>query len=516
MSAIWLMVGTSEECRWMRAEIAARDGRARFMCVSELACLTEIARQLACERVCVAFALGADDEDRVAQVERAMSEIAREGVAGQLVGMMRRADARVAARCFRSGATEVMVAEGAEIKEDSFTGGGAKEEHHVCHAPSADDEVPDEILCEEAWYAQRGWEEEPPWDVPQPSDVPLTHDSLTHDSEAEQSGSQSACATDAPVHTNVCRGEADTGVRASGKNASAGTPAPAKDKSGEGARAPLVTVVSGRGGVGKTTLVASMAACAARAGLRAAVIDLDLMFGDLSEVFGIETAKGIEGLMAHADGAILAEEDIEASAMRVGPGLTLWGPCTTPERAELCSQSIEGLISVLRGLADVIFVDTSGCWGDAVAMAVSLCDRCLVVGSAGMSSATSARRVCELAERLGVPRTRMTGVFNRAGAKGCGEDQAMKFEMGVSLRSRVRIADGGDDVAGMLSFGQVTGLIAGSGAFAQSVRTFTCEMLKELGCPIAQWLLDEELARARENEGVRFRLPWKRKASDLL
>lgn len=64
--------------------------------------------------------------------------------------------------------------------------------------------------------------------------------------------------------------------------------------------------------------------------------------------------------------------------MRVGPGLTLWGPLAEGERAELFGDSVEQLIDALRSAADVIFADTSCFWGDAVAVAVGACDRCLV------------------------------------------------------------------------------------------------------------------------------------------
>lgn len=194
--------------------------------------------------------------------------------------------------------------------------------------------------------------------------------------------------------------------------------------------------------------------------------------------------------------------------MRIGPGLTLWGPCAVPEHAELVSQLVEQLVHVLRGMADVILVDTSTSWGDAAAMAVSACDRCLVVGSAGAAQVSSAKRAIELAARLGVPRTRMTCVFNRVGARGCGEEQALHFEMGVSLRSRARIAYGGDEVTGMASFGRFDSLMAGSGPFAQSVRELTSRLLRELGCPVDAWLLEEEQRRASTEERPRIRLPW--------
>lgn len=277
-----------------------------------------------------------------------------------------------------------------------------------------------------------------------------------------------------------------------------------------GHRAPLIAVVSGRGGVGKTTLVASMAACAARAGLRAAVLDLDLMFGDLPTVLGVEAFRGLETVAAHAHGGALMEEDIEAAAMRIGPGLTLWGPLEAGECAELHGTTVEQLLAVLRGAADVIFADTSVFWGDAVAVAVGACDRCLVVGTGGEPAGAAAKHVVQLAGRLGVPVTRMTSVFNRMGERGAGEEEAMRFEMATSLRSRFRIAAGGEEVTGMSSFGKLDALITEDSAFAKSVRTSTAEILGELGCSFDARLLDSPTAA--EKDGPKLRLPWRRKA----
>lgn len=277
-----------------------------------------------------------------------------------------------------------------------------------------------------------------------------------------------------------------------------------------GHRAPLIAVVSGRGGVGKTTLVASMAACAARAGLRAAVLDLDLMFGDLPTVLGVEAFRGLETVAAHAHGGALMEEDIEAAAMRIGPGLTLWGPLEAGECAELHGTTVEQLLAVLRGAADVIFADTSVFWGDAVAVAVGACDRCLVVGTGGEPAGAAAKHVVQLAGRLGVPVTRMTSVFNRMGERGAGEEEAMRFEMATSLRSRFRIAAGGEEVTGMSSFGKLDALITEDSAFAKSVRTSTAEILGELGCSFDAHLLDSPTAA--EKDGPKLRLPWRRKA----
>ena len=202
----------------------------------------------------------------------------------------------------------------------------------------------------------------------------------------------------------------------------------------------------------------------------------------------------------------LAEPDIVAASMRVAPGVTLWGPVAAPEQAELMACPVELLLDVLRRESDVVFIDTSVFWGDAVAAAVAASDRCLIVGDAAVSSATSASRVIELASRVGVPRTRMSAVFNRFGARGADEDVAMRFEIACALSSKIRIADGGQDLA---AFGRADEAVGQTSAFATSVREATREMLVELGCAVGPWS-DMVADRATRTERPRIRLPWSR------
>lgn len=286
-------------------------------------------------------------------------------------------------------------------------------------------------------------------------------------------------------------------------------PALSADASIPSRRAPVVCAVSGSGGCGKSTIVATMAHAASLLGLRAAVLDLDLMFGNLYDLLGVDAPHDMATLIEPSAAGALAEPDIVAASMRVAPGVTLWGPVAAPEKAELMARPVELLLDVLRRESDVVFVDTSVFWGDAVAAAVAASDRCLVVGDAAVSSATSASRVIELASRVGVPRTRMSAVFNRFGARGADEDVAMRFEIACALSSKIRIADGGQDLAALMAFGRADEAVGQTSAFATSVREATREMLVELGCAVGPWS-DMVADRATRTERPRIRLPWSR------
>lgn len=248
-------------------------------------------------------------------------------------------------------------------------------------------------------------------------------------------------------------------------------PALSADASIPSRRAPVVCAVSGSGGCGKSTIVATMAHAASLLGLRAAVLDLDLMFGNLYDLLGVDAPHDMATLIEPSAAGALAESDIVAASMRVAPGVTLWGPVAAP--------------------------------------AVAASDRCLVVGDAAVSSATSASRVIELASRVGVPRTRMSAVFNRFGARGADEDVAMRFEIACALSSKIRIADGGQDLAALMAFGRADEAVGQTSAFATSVREATREMLVELGCAVGPWS-DMVADRAIRTERPRIRLPWSR------
>lgn len=493
MGRIWVICCEEVLYGTARQEVLKRDGDARIARVASVEEMMSLRVLCESERVGIVVAGRGASLDRTA---RDVTRIRQQGFGDDVLAILAGCGPGSVARMLRAGANEVIAAEGewagCALPDRPLVLGTCMEDDGCgCTVDGAPPFRDDLVPLEELW---------PPLDEPDdevgagPSALERTGDCGISCKGSVRTGRDGVDVPAADAH------ELKEVAARAGANAA---------MSGEGHRAPLVAVVSGRGGVGKTTVVAGLAACAARVGLRSAVLDLDLMCGDMPAVLGVDAFKGLEGLMAHESGGSIAECDIEATAMRVGPGLTLWGPLAEGERAELFGDSVEQLIDALRSAADVIFADTSCFWGDAVAVAVGACDRCLVVGGAGETSGASAARAVALAMRLGVPATRMTSVFNWVGGCGSGEEEALRFEMGASLRSRARISDGGDRVSGLLSFGKLDALIAEDCAFSRDMRSFAGELLSELGCRMVG-----SLEPAPQNApATKFRLPWGKRGS---
>lgn len=517
MGAIWLAWCGSDDMASVRREISGRDAASQLVRCDRPDVMLAMRDLLSPDAGGVAVC----PHGSAAEAEELISAFARRGGAASIIAMVDALDPGMAARLFYAGATEVVQIPGA--REPPHIVGA--EEGRSSRAPRA------------RGLAVRGDQGVPPWprrlgpeqaavealptgcapDAPAPAPAGGTGAAAAVPAAAAERPVPSGepARTGAVLEVLASPDPAERAPRAEpGRRAAAacgsGEHGPGEAGAAEGGRAPLVALISGRGGVGKTTIAAAMAWTAAHMGLKAALIDLDLMFGNMHDLLGVEEAVDICGIADGGDGSFAGKASVEATAMRVAPGLTLWGPCAEPERAELVALPSERLIDALRAEADVIFADTSVFWGDAVASAVSRCDRCLVVGTGGASGEASALRAVELAARIGVPKTRMTCVFNRFGARGCGEERALRFEMAVALRSRARIADGGDATEELLEFGRLGDALVSPGAFGKSVRSCAHTLLKELGCPIEAWDAAHGPVDEREAERPRIRLPWKR------
>ncbi len=247
-----------------------------------------------------------------------------------------------------------------------------------------------------------------------------------------------------------------------------------KEKTG----APVLVVSSGRGGVGKTAIVATAAAVAASWGMRVSAVDLDLACGNLFTCFGLPHGAAIDGVPEDAG---MDDADWAAYGVAAAEGITLWGPCSRPELAERAAPVVTSLLDAAACSSDLVLVDTSATCTDATAQAFQRCSRLLLVHPEAGMGIGSLARVSALAVRLGVARTRIVRVANHGDRRQHFDRSVGRSEAGLETARAYRILEGGYEVGELLMSGNATELARIDSDFTVSVAQALAQMLEELG-----------------------------------
>ena len=245
----------------------------------------------------------------------------------------------------------------------------------------------------------------------------------------------------------------------------------------EEGKAPVAVVVSGRGGVGKTTFVA-LAGLQARAwGLRVALVDLDLAQGNLRAQLG----EGRQGVLCVDGGQLPDTEALVAEAQSGERDMIILGPCERPEDADVVAPMIHDLIDRLASEVDLVLVDTSNTVTDAVADAMQMADRLLLVSDDMPGGLASLARVSGLAVRLGVARARIVRIINRCDERQPPDLSLGRAEVGLEMARVYQLLEGGEDVADLAAEGALTEVSNECKELASSVATCLARLLGELG-----------------------------------
>lgn len=243
--------------------------------------------------------------------------------------------------------------------------------------------------------------------------------------------------------------------------------------------APIIVLCSGRGGVGKTAVVAMSAALAAGWGMRVCAVDLDLSFGNLHSCFSLTHPSDLSRLAGASE---VTSELISELSVPAAPGVHVLGPCERPEFAELATPLVGELLQKASEASDLVLVDTSTTFTDAVAQAVQLADRLVIVSDGRGGSAAAVSRAGGLAVRLGVARTRIARLENRSNPRTKGGTASGKSGGGLEAARLYRAFEGGEEVGDLLASGLVMDLVGSSSPFASSVSSMLAQLLAELGC----------------------------------
>ena len=160
-----------------------------------------------------------------------------------------------------------------------------------------------------------------------------------------------------------------------------------------------IIVASGKGGVGKTSLVAGVSSCLAKLGKKTICVDADIGLRNLDLVLGLQEwavfdfADVLNG-RTPLDDALTPHHDIEGLFM-------LAAPIRIPD-SPVSPGAFKDLIKTLEGMADFVLVDSPAGLGHGFSMAAGACAGAIVVTTPNQLAVRDAARCAEFFGEYGM------------------------------------------------------------------------------------------------------------------
>jgi flagellar biosynthesis protein FlhG len=186
-------------------------------------------------------------------------------------------------------------------------------------------------------------------------------------------------------------------------------------------RCPVITITSGKGGVGKTNLCVNLAVLFARSGKRVTLVDADLGLANADVLLGLSPTLRLEAAIESHDGT----RSMSRIAIQGPEGVRLVpGSVGLPRFAELSDKQRDTLIAQLVELeasSDVILIDTGAGIGPSVLSFVGAADLAVVVATPEPTAMADAYAMVKAVRASGKHETELGLVINMADSSAEGE-----------------------------------------------------------------------------------------------
>ena len=174
----------------------------------------------------------------------------------------------------------------------------------------------------------------------------------------------------------------------------------------------IITVYGAKGGIGKTTIATNLAMTLAAKKKKVALIDLDLLFGDVHVFLDVEPKETISDLMQenfkNSIDSVRAFMTVHSSGVHV-----LCSP-KTPEYAETVSgERVQSLLALLRSYYDYIIIDTAVNFSDSTLAALEASTTILFVTGLEVSILKNSKMAMTVLDSLG-QKKKVRIIINRA------------------------------------------------------------------------------------------------------
>jgi septum site-determining protein MinD len=170
----------------------------------------------------------------------------------------------------------------------------------------------------------------------------------------------------------------------------------------------VITITSGKGGVGKTTTTANIGTALAMQGKRVAVVDSDIGLRNLDAVLGLEN-RIVYDLVDVVEGQCRLRQALIKDKRL--PELYLLPAAQTRDKNAVNSVQMEQLCQQLRAEFDFVIIDSPAGIEQGFRNAIVGADEIIIVANPEMASVRDADRIIGLVEAAGKPEPRL--ILNR-------------------------------------------------------------------------------------------------------
>jgi pilus assembly protein CpaE len=190
----------------------------------------------------------------------------------------------------------------------------------------------------------------------------------------------------------------------------------------------VVAVYAAKGGVGKTTLALNLAVALAASGVRTALVDGSLQYGDMRRLLHVDAG---EPSICDLPTDCVRASDLVAT-MRRGPAgvAILFAPPRLEMADMVTARDLDKILDLLRRTYQAVVIDTPSALNDTTLTVLDMADVILQVLTPEPAALDSTRAAAAAFAAIGYPPTKVRVVINRADTMGALRPDQLRRALG--------------------------------------------------------------------------------------